>query len=185
MKRFSMWVFLLMILMVVYGCTDSGVTSKPLDSDASKIKELEKQNEVLKSENIELKKKLQHHLTEEAAFSEISMKTFAFMKAVIDTDINTIVALSEKDVPLFMKDKDIWTTYEELDLNLTHNAMNESLVSWFIEYIGFNPDTNEMQALVRPHHVDANNQSIQEADRYYNLFFTQVNDEWFISRIVK
>lgn len=166
---------------------DSDVASTPSDSDTSKIKELEKQNENLKSQNKELEKKLQDHLTEEAAFSEISIKTFAFMRAVINTDMETIVALSEKDVPLFMKDNDIWTTYEELDLdlNLTHNSMNETLVSWFIEYIGFNPETNEMHALVRPHHVDANNQSVLEADRYYSLSFSKVNDEWLISEITK
>lgn len=173
--------------MVVYGCADSDVTSNHLDSDASKIKELEKQNEYLKSQNEELEKRLQHHLTEEAAFSEISRKTFAFMHAVINTDMDTIVSLSDKDVPLFMKDGDIWTTHEELDLdlNLTHNAMNETLVSWFIESIGFNPDTNYMHALVRPHHVDANNQTVPEADRWYGLSFSQVNGEWLISEIVK
>ena len=178
MKKFSMLALLFLFAMVVYGCTDSDVTSNSSDSNILKIKELEKQNE-------ELEKKLQNHLNEEVAFSEISRKTFAFMRAVINTDMDTIVALSKEDVPLFMKDNDIWTTYEDLDLNLTHNAMNESLISWFIEYIGFDPNTNQMQALVQPHHVDANNQPVQEADRYYNLFFTQVNDEWFISKIEK
>ena len=186
MKKASMFPFLFLLLMFIYGCTNNDVTSNSSDSSVQKIRELEMQIEELKRQNKELEKKAQDHLTESLAFSEISRKTSLFMSAIINTDMETIVALSEKDVSLFMKDKDIWVTYDEdMDLNLTHNAMNETLVSWFIEYIGFEPNTNQMQALVRPHYVDANNELVQEVDRYYQLIFSKVNDEWLISEIFK
>jgi len=185
MNKLSKLLVLFLFLMVISGCINSEVTSNSSDDDMNKISELEKQMEELESQNQELESKLKHYSVEKEAFPSINMKVSAFMRAITNTDMDTIVALSEKNMPLFMKDSDIWTTYSDIDLNLTHNAMNETLVSWFIESIELNPDTNEMDVLVRPHYVDANNETVQEVDRYYQLIFTKANDEWLISKIIK
>lgn len=148
-----------------YGCANSEVVTN--SSDNNKISELEKQNQKLNNQIEELNNELQHYSTEKEAFPSISWKVSRFMFALTQNDLDKIAELTEKSVPLFMKDDDIYTTYDDFDLNLTYNSVNETLASWFIQSIELNHDTNQINVLVRPHHLDSNNQSVQEADRYY------------------
>ncbi|MDR4889852.1 hypothetical protein RGU12_20365 [Fredinandcohnia sp. QZ13] len=178
-KIFMLFAF----LSVMIGCQN-----KEVSTDFKKVERLVEEIQILKDEAMETEKELEALRDIERQYKYqftntpyINMNTSFFFYDLQNENVERLNEHTSDELRFEKKNGEIYAITQSYERKVTYNTDNQTLESWYIEGISFEPMDNRAEVTIRPHY-SGESVAVLEA-RYFNLTFVKINEDWYLQDI--